>query len=63
MDGTESLNGNLPSLPEILEGNRKKSQAYEKLLQACVENEKPTMETETIQRNFGRQGQKSSPKP
>ena len=24
-----------------------------KLLQACVENEKPTMETETIQRNFG----------
>ena len=29
MDGTENLNGNLPSLPEILEGNRKKSQAYE----------------------------------
>ena len=29
MDGTENLNGNLPSLSEILEGNCKKSQAYE----------------------------------
>ena len=63
MDGTENLNGNLPSLPEILEGTAEKS-SIRKLLQACVENEKPTIETETIQRNFGNRqnGNRDNPK-
>ena len=42
MDGTENLNG-----------LAKPSRNVWSILQACVENEKPTMETETIQRNFG----------